>query len=64
MEERKKQEVSQEIVEQLQMVYDNLKVIDAVSIAQDVLYTKQRTYEHRDKPGRQLTRILSDRPFN
>lgn len=63
MEEKNKQEVSQEIVGQLQPCRHlmMLKLIDAINIAQDMLCAKQRTYEYTDKFDRQLARVLSDR---
>lgn len=40
----------------------NLKMLDARMIAQEMLYAKQRIFEYRDKPGKQLARVLSDSP--
>lgn len=34
--------------------------MDARVIAREMLYAKQRLFEHGDKPGKQLTRILSN----
>lgn len=39
-------------------------MIEAVKIAQSIMYAEQHTFEFRDKPSKQLARILSEHPTN
>lgn len=41
-----------------------MKLLDAHSIAQDIIYANKRVYEYRDKVGKQLVRVLSEHPVN
>lgn len=47
---------------ELQRANDELKLIDADQIAQEILYDKQRTFDYHNKAGKQLVRLLSENP--
>lgn len=49
LEETMKQDVSLEGAQLLQDAYDDLRLVDAYWIVQDVLYAKERTFDFWDK---------------
>lgn len=61
VEEENKWGVLLEVVQQLQIAYNNLNPIWAYGIAQDVMYAKQRAFEYRAKAGNQRAWVLSER---
>lgn len=38
----------------IQQILQPIKLVDALDIAQTIMYAKQRLCEFRDKPGKQL----------
>lgn len=40
----------------------DIALMDAYYIAQDIMFSKQKIFEFRDKPGKNLARILSEKP--
>lgn len=59
-----KQFLAHDVLWKLQAVYDEMKLLDSYQIAQEVLYANQKFFEYRDKPEKELARLLSDRPDN
>lgn len=49
-------------MQKIQQLLLQLRMIDALDIAQSIAYAKQRIYEYRDKPGKQLAKVLSYHP--
>lgn len=47
-------------VEALEKSYDELKMVDAWQIAQEVAYAKQKVFAYWNKPGKQLAWVLSE----
>lgn len=43
----------------LQAMYEDLKILDAQRISLEILYPKQKVFDYRDKPRKQLARILA-----
>lgn len=53
---------SEDVTRQLTSSYEQFKIKDAHSIAVNILYAKQWSFDFRGKPGRQLARLLADVP--
>lgn len=51
---------SSECTEEIFKTYQQLNMINALDIAQSIMYAKQNAYEFRDKAGKQLARVLSE----
>lgn len=62
LEASNKQTPAAETVEEISWLYDQVNMIDALDIAQFLMYVKQSAFEYRDKAGKQLARLLSEHP--
>lgn len=56
-----KQTGSEKVLFALEQETDHFKLLDAHKAAQDLLYTQQCWFEFRDKPGRALANLLTDK---
>lgn len=43
---------------EIQLMYENLKIIDAQKISLEILYAKLKVFDYRDEPGKHLVQIL------
>lgn len=50
-----------ENVNKLSAACNKVKIIEAQGIAKDILHDKQRQFDFSDKPGKQLTWVLSEK---
>lgn len=62
--EGKNKQVSEARTSEIQSLYQQVKLLDACSIAQETMYAKQLMYEYRDKAVKQLARLVSEHPVN
>lgn len=62
LEQESKQGVSPQKTRKIQLVYQQIKLLGAHMIAQEIMYPKQKLYEYSDKAGKQLAWVLSERP--
>lgn len=60
LEQEQKLKITIQGTYKLQELRGDLKIVEAQIIAKDILYAKQRAFECRDKPGRQLAQILAN----
>lgn len=44
----------------IQQIQQQIKLIGVGDIAQSIMYAKQSAYNYRDKPGKQVVRLLSE----
>lgn len=49
---------------ELEALVAKLKLFDAVTVAKELVYAKQHVFEYRDKPNKNLARILAGIPIN
>lgn len=64
LEAKLKQQLTPGIVQSIEKLCDELKLIDAQQIAQEVAYGKQRVFAYWNKPGKQLAKALSEKKRN
>lgn len=62
IEKRQKQEPLLEWQERLDKFKGDIALIDAHLVAKDNMFSKQKLFKFRDKPGKNLARILADKP--
>lgn len=60
LEQDNKQTDSCQRTKEIQQLLHQIKLIDALDIAQSVMYAKQLSYDYKDKAGKQLARVLSE----
>lgn len=48
------------LLDELEEVKSQLKLMELHQIAKDIMFSRQRTFEHRDKPGKCLSRLLAE----
>lgn len=59
LENKLKESTSLSKSQMLQALYEDLKIINAQTIAWEILYAKQRAFDYRDKLSKQLAQVLS-----
>lgn len=59
LDKNNKENLRTEAQEEIQRVVNMLKLLNAKEVAKDIMYAHQRMSEYKDKPGKQLARILS-----